>query len=221
MTNLTDPVPPTPAPFADDDPRAVFGRAVALASAVIDAVRPDQLDLPTPCTDMDARRLLGHLVMVLQRVAAAGRDEDPMTWPGEVTGLADDAWSSAWRAAAHDVQSVWNDDALLARPTRLPWTTVSGDETLRIYTNEVAVHTWDLARATGQQPSWDDRVVQVAFDCIRVALPAEGRMEMYAQVRAELPPQDEWDDPFGPAVAVPDDAPLIDRLVAWNGRDPS
>ncbi len=26
--------------------------------------------------------------------------------------------------------------------------------------------------------------------------------------------------PFGPAVPVADDAPLIDRLVAWNGRTP-
>jgi len=27
-------------------------------------------------------------------------------------------------------------------------------------------------------------------------------------------------DPFDDPVPVPDDAPLIDRLVAWNGRRP-
>ena len=26
--------------------------------------------------------------------------------------------------------------------------------------------------------------------------------------------------PFADAVPVPDDAPVIDRLVAWQGRDP-
>ena len=32
---------------------------------------------------------------------------------------------------------------------------------------------------------------------------------------------DEVAIPFAEAVPVPDDAPAIDRLVAWNGRDPA
>ena len=31
---------------------------------------------------------------------------------------------------------------------------------------------------------------------------------------------DEVAVPFAEAVAIADDAPAIDRLVAWNGRDP-
>ncbi|HAS12506.1 MAG TPA: TIGR03086 family protein, partial [Acidimicrobiaceae bacterium] len=49
----------TPAPFGVDDPRHVFGRAVAVGTATVAAVRPDQLDGPTPCSEMDVRHLLG------------------------------------------------------------------------------------------------------------------------------------------------------------------
>lgn len=219
MTDITEPHPTEPAPFSDDDPRASMAGAVALCTAVIDAVAPDELHLPTPCDEMDVRRLLGHLVMVLQRVAAAGRDEDPATWPGEVTGLDDAAWAPAWRDAAHEVQAGWIDDTILDRPTRLPWGLSSGREVLGIYTNEVTVHTWDLARATGQSVQWDDRVLAASFAAIQASMPAEGRAELYQAVAAELPP-DAWEDPFGPAVTVADNASLIDRLVAWNGRRP-
>jgi uncharacterized protein (TIGR03086 family) len=216
----TQPLPTDAAPFGPDDPRALFGRAVALGSAVIAEVRADQLDHPTACDGMDVRLLLGHLVMVLQRVAAAGRGEDPATWPAEATGLADDAWLPAWRAATHEVQAVWTDDALLATDIRLPWAVERGDRVLGIYTNEVTVHTWDLARATGQQPAWGDDVLEAALAAMRRALPADGRTESFDELIASLPPGVEWSAPFAAAVDVPDDAPLIDRLVAWNGRTP-
>lgn len=216
----TAPRPTDPAPFADDDPRATFARAVALGATVIDRVQPGQLGLPTPCPEMDVRRLLGHLVMVLQRVAAAGRGQDPSTWPGEVTGLADDAWAAAWTEAAHEVRGAWTEDATLARDTVLPWATVTGEGALRIYTNEVTVHTWDLARATGQEPEWDEAVLEVSLATMQEALPAAGRAEGYEEAKAALPPGVPWADPFAPAVEVPEDAPLVDRLVAWNGRRP-
>lgn len=218
--STTPPLATDPAPFGADDPRARFGRAVALGSAVIAAVRPDQLDRPTPCGGMDVRLLLGHLVMVLQRVAAAGRGEDPDTWPAEVTGLPDDGWLPRWREAAHEVRAAWTDDGLLTREVRLPWDVDRGDRVLGIYTNEVVVHTWDLARATGQQPAWDDDVLEAAFAAMRRAMPAEGRAELYEELIATLPPEVGWEAPFAAAVEVPDDAPLIDRLVAWNGRTP-
>jgi hypothetical protein len=140
--------------------------------------------------------------------------------PGEVTGLPDDGWLPAWRAAADDVQAAWTDEALLTREIRLPWDVERGDRVLGIYTNEITVHTWDLARATGQQPEWDHDVLEAAFAAIRQAMPAEGRMELFDELIASLPPEVEWEAPFAAAVDVPDDAPLIDRIVAWNGRTP-
>ena len=222
MTNpsLTRPVPRSSAPFGDDDPRALLARAVSLATAVVTQVRPDQLGDPTPCTEYDVRDLLGHLVDVLRRLAALGRGEDPFAFPPTDPGVVGDRGRDAWTAAAHEVQAAWSDDAVLRRTMRLPWLEGTGAVMLVSHLNEVTVHTWDLATATGQQPDWDPEVVALAYDVAR-RLPATGRHAIFEAVRAGMAPERADDpDPFADAVPVTDDAPLIDRLVAWNGRRP-
>jgi uncharacterized protein (TIGR03086 family) len=210
---------PLGAPLDDGDPRTAFADAVALGTAVIGRVGPSQLGNPTPCTDFDVRGLLDHLVLVLRRVAAIGRGDDPFG-PPVFASVEADGWQHAWLAAGREVQDAWADDAALRRIVRLPWSQDTGARTLVAYLNEVTVHTWDLATATGQRPAWDPKVVGLAFDGIRF-LPAHGRAAIFDEVRATLPPERRnFADPFADAVPVDDDAPLIDRLVAWNGRRP-
>ena len=205
-------------PAAADDPRLTFAEAVALATAVIGRVSPQQLSNPTPCDDLDVAALLGHMVTVLRRVAALGRGDDPFG-AGVMAPVAGD-FGPAWMDAAHDVERAWADDAVLTRTMRLPWSETSGAAMLVSYLNEVTVHTWDLATATGQRPAWDPRIVSLAFDGIRF-LPGENRAAVFEAVRASMPPeQRNFADPFADAVPVAGDAPLIDRLVAWNGRRP-
>jgi uncharacterized protein (TIGR03086 family) len=192
-------------PLAADDPRLPFAKAVALAGQVIASVAPGQLDDPTPCTEFDVRQLTGHLVGVLHRVAIVGRGEDALAVPLIVADGGDDQrWYDRWTEAAHEVQAVWSDPAILARTVRLPFAEMPGAAVMALYTSEVTVHTWDLASATGQQPDWDDAVVGAALAGIRRALPADREPEV----------------PFAPVVPVGDDAPMIDRLVAWTGRRP-
>jgi uncharacterized protein (TIGR03086 family) len=90
----------------------------------------------------------------------------------------------------------------------LPFATLPGAISLAIYVSEVTVHTWDLATALGVRVDWDDAVVSGALLAMEQALP---------------PSQRGADNgvPFGDVVPTPDDAPAIDRLVAWVGRDPS
>ena len=59
------------------DPRPILDRAIATGGSVIARVRPAQLADPTPCSEMDVRAMLGHLVAVLDRIAAVGQGEDP------------------------------------------------------------------------------------------------------------------------------------------------
>ena len=201
-----------------DDPRMTFAKAVALATAVIGRVSPQQLANPTPCDDLDVAALLGHMVTVLRRVAALGRGDDP--FGADVLAPVRDDFGRAWTGAAHQVQQAWTDDAVLTRTMRLPWSESSGAAMLVSYLNEITVHTWDLATATGQRPAWDPQIVSLAFDGIRF-LPGENRAAMFEALRASMPPeQRNFADPFADAVPVAEDAPLIDRLVAWNGRRP-
>jgi uncharacterized protein (TIGR03086 family) len=199
------------------DPRPILDRAIATCGAVIAGVRPEQLTEPTPCTDMDVRALLAHLIGVLDRVAALGNGDNPFA----VTEIpvADDRWPDAWREAGRRAADAWSDDGVLERPMALPWIEGSGAEVLASYFSELTVHTWDLAISTGQQPDWDDAVVAAALDAARRILPAENRRALYEQVSAARG-FDEVAVPFAEAVPISDDAPAIDRLVAWNGRDP-
>jgi len=201
-----------------DDPRSVFGRAAALAGATVAAITDQQRGLPTPCTEYDVRGLVGHLVTVLRRVTALGEGTDPMDMPPS-TPIDDDAWATTWAAFTARIEAAWPDERL-GQVMTLPWVTMPGAGMLAQYTNELSVHTWDLATATGQQPAWDEAVLTLAFAAIQRGMPAEGRGAKFAEVAANLPAGVPFVPPFGEAVVVPDDAPLIDRLVAWNGRSP-
>ena len=211
----------TPAPFAlDTDPRCLFSAAARTGTDVITTIRPDQLDNPTPCPDFDVRGLLGHLVGVVRRIAAMGRGENPMAVDTELPAIADDAWLPTWLAAVEAATAAWTDDAALTRTVVLPWATDTGAAALLGYVSEVTVHTWDIARATGREPAWDDDTVGHALDLMRSWLPGEGRAEIFAAVRDQMGMDASIPDAFAAVVAVPDDAPLIDQLVAWNGRRP-
>ena len=199
------------------DPRPILDRALATGGSVIAHVRPDQLTAPTPCSEMDVRAMLGHLVAVLDRIAALGRGEDPFAVTE--TPAPDDRWADAWTTSARRAAEAWGDDAVLEAPMALPWIQGNGADVLASYFSELTVHTWDLATATGQQPDWDDTVVTAAL-AARDFLPAENRRALFQEISTAMG-LDQVAIPFAEAVPIPDDAPAIDRLVAWNGRDPS
>ena len=74
----------------------------------------------------------------------------------------------------------------------------------RFYTSDVFLHTWDLARATGQDETLDP--------------------EVCANMLAGMEPLDELlrnSGQYGPAVTVPDDADVQTRLIGFIGRDPA
>jgi uncharacterized protein (TIGR03086 family) len=129
-------------------------------------------------------------------------------------------FAADWHAAAAELTDVWSDDALLQSTVVLPWATMTGAEMLAMYTSEITTHTWDLAKATGQQPAWDDSVCQLALDTMHRDLPLADRAPIWEAFKANAPANFQFDAPFANAVAVSNDAPLIDQLVAWTGRQP-
>jgi uncharacterized protein (TIGR03086 family) len=73
--------------------------------------------------------------------------------------------------------------------------------------DELVVHGWDVARATGQ-----------AYECDPQSLEAvQGFVAQFSEPGLEA----ERAGLFGPVVDVPDDAPLLDRVIGLTGRDPA
>ena len=208
-------------PYAADDPRGLLLRSWAVATDVAASVGPDRLDDPTPCDEFDAATVRAHLLSVGQRVAALGRGEDPFSVGEGVDAVPGDDWRTAFAAAGMDVAAAWADDDLLDRTITLPWAEAPGAGILAMYVSEIVVHTWDLARATGQSPTWDDDVVATGFAALQIGLPDEGRIEAFEAARANMPEgTEDFTYPFDAALPVADGAAPIDRLVAWSGRDP-
>ncbi|MDP3967694.1 MAG: hypothetical protein Q8Q02_05390 [Nocardioides sp.] len=79
-----------------------------------------------------------------------------------------------------------------------------GEALSRVYTADVLLHTWNLARATGQ----DDRL-----DEDTCAAMLEGMAPMADQLQAS--------GQYGAPMPVPTDAPVQDRLLGLIGRDPA
>jgi uncharacterized protein (TIGR03086 family) len=202
---MSEPTATTTAPaLADDDPRRPLAGAIRTAREVVAAIRPEDLDRPTPCTDFTVADLLGHLLGACRRTAAVGRGEDPLSVNTEAPFAPVADWDEAFASVAHEIQAAWTDDATLERTVEMPWATMPTPVMLGIYTSEITVHTWDLAHATGQSPDWDAQVLAASLTVMQTALPADDRAIA----------------PFDAVVPTAVDAPLIDRLVAWNGRRP-
>jgi len=156
--------------------------------------------VPAPVAGWTARDVVQHLVDWLPGFLAGGSD---VTLPAVDAG-ADPV--TAWRARADAVQAILDDPAVASRRLVNPHT---GEWPLdaaidRFYTIDVFMHTWDLARATGQ----DDRLDE--------ALCAE-LMDGMASIEELLRSSGQ----FGPAVPVPDGADARTRLIGFIGRDPS
>lgn len=209
--------PPAAQPIVD--PRPALTIAAATAADALAAVNAAQYPLPTPCDDMNVEQLLEHLNMVIRRIASAGRGDELATWATDAADLRGGDYAAGFRTSIPAAEAAWTDDSL-TRPTAVPWGQFPGAAVLGTYVNELTVHTWDLARATDQTIAWDDDVLQVSWAAIQGQLPDADRTAMWAAAQAHMPAGVPWEDPFKNATPIADDAPLIDRLVAWNGRRP-
>jgi uncharacterized protein (TIGR03086 family) len=161
---------------------------------------------PAPPEGWVARDVVLHLLewlpgflssqvgVALPEVAVADADD----------AAADTTWAAAWDRRCTDLAQVLATEG--ARPYE---SEVFGRMTLaevvdRFYTSDVVMHTWDLARATGQ----DDRLPR---DFCEQSLAG---MEPIADLLSSS-------GQFGPRVPVPEDADVQDRLIGLIGRDPA
>jgi uncharacterized protein (TIGR03086 family) len=177
-----------------------YGRVAGRFGEVARNVAPGDWDRSAPCEGWVARDVVRHLVewfppflqqgAGIQLSAGPSVDADP---------------AGAWEAMSRQVQALLDDATARTLAFSHPR---AGDHQLdaaigMFLIGDVLVHTWDLARATGQDERLDPDEV--------------------AGMLAGLEPMDEMlraSGHFGPRVEVPADADIQTRLIAFTGRRP-
>lgn len=174
--------------------------------AKIAAVRPEQWANPSPCEKWTARDVVDHVVaMHGYMLAPVGRSLPPPV----------DAVLAGFRTARAAVEEVLADPALAGQRTDTPVGRMTVAEHVdRVVSDDMVLHGWDLARATGQDDTMDPTDVDRLW-ASTAAIPPD-LMEAYRTPGAFGPGV----EVFGPEVAVPEDAPLQDRLLGLIGRNP-
>jgi uncharacterized protein (TIGR03086 family) len=179
------------------DPVVLYRAATARALAVADAVDDTQLGAPTPCSEWTVQLLIDHLVGGTEYLLAAvdGRQPNPPTG----TTPAD------YRRGVAQVLEALLRPAALQRtcvsPLGFEWTV---SQAVAGTFMDVLIHTWDLARATGQDERLDADLVEACTAMFLPDMPKRGR-------EAGI---------IGPEVTVDAHASPQDRLLAALGRRP-
>lgn len=176
---------------------------------MIAAVRPDQWSNQSPCEQWTARDVVEHLV-VMHGVMMGSVDRELSPAPSVIVDPL-----RAFQSARADVEAVLDDPDLAGIETHTPNGPMRAEQQIdEVVSDDLVLHGWDLARATGQDDAMHSEDVQRLWT-ITTAIPPE-LMAKYRTPNAFGP----GIEVFGPEVKIPDDAPLQDRLLGLIGRDP-
>src|SRR5690606_7464008 len=130
----------------------------ALAAAVA-ATDPGRLDAPTPCADWSVRDLLAHIDdLVPAFTAAAAKDlgPSPDTDPAPRRSVLRPGWAERLPREIGTLVGAWRDPDAWTGMTRAGGVDLPGDVAGVVALDELVLHGWDLARATGQDYRIDE-----------------------------------------------------------------
>jgi uncharacterized protein (TIGR03086 family) len=154
----------------------------------------EQLQAHTPCDRWDVRTLMNHMLDTQQYFAGAARGEDvapPSANPPSV--ISDNPVADFQRARDETLRTFGNAEIL-----------EKTGPMLGIALSDQLLHSWDLAKATGQDATMPEGLPEAAYKTIHGRFTDEQRIGV-----------------FKPELPVPPEASFQDRLLAYTGRDPS
>ncbi|HEY8526245.1 MAG TPA: TIGR03086 family metal-binding protein [Acidimicrobiales bacterium] len=171
---------------------------------------PDELlDRPTPCPDYALGDLLDHIGGFAIAFTGAARKAEPAAGAerasGDASRLGDD-WRDRIPRDLTELAEAWRDPAAWTGTTQAGGIQLPGDVAGLVALDELVVHGWDVARASGQDFACDPTAL-AAVHAFLEGLAGPGREGMRSGI-------------FGPVVEVDTDAPLLDRVIGLAGRDP-
>ncbi|HTZ15150.1 MAG TPA: TIGR03086 family metal-binding protein [Mycobacterium sp.] len=164
---------------------------------VLHPISRDELSKSTPCSKYDVTQLTDHLLNSINLLgAAAGAPPSKRD--------TDDSVERQIVGAARPALDAWHrrglDGTVTLGPNEIP-----GTFAVSILSVEFLVHAWDYAAATTHPIDVPESLADYVLGLAHKVITPEGRATVG------------FDDP----IAVPDDAPALDRLVAFTGRNPA
>lgn len=160
--------------------------------ALIGAVEPDQLHLPTPCAEFTVAQLVNHLVGWAASFA------------NRLNSVTSDADPNAYVAGPDPVKDFNESTALVVNAYR---SELEGAKQfpIGILLMEYVTHGWDLATAIGQISPFTDEEAKAGLAVGKVMIKPESRGPGKS---------------FGPELPASPDNSAVQQLVAFLGRNP-
>ncbi|MEV4714909.1 TIGR03086 family metal-binding protein [Micromonospora sp. NPDC049374] len=181
-----------------------FEPAARALKALLPGVTDDRLAAPTPCQSWAVGELLDHLMgLTLAFRTAAEKGPDPApNGPGDPSAdRLDPQWRSRLPVQLDELVAAWRGSAAWTGETAVGGVMLPAEIMGVVALNELVVHGWDLASATGQPYDIDDQTLDTVHRLVSQQASSDGTPGL-----------------FGPSITQPADAPLLDRVLGLTGR---
>jgi uncharacterized protein (TIGR03086 family) len=187
-------------PGPDSPPTDELASAEAALGALRHVLHPisrDELSKSTPCSEYDVMQLTDHLMNSITLLGGAAGAELPER-------NSEDSVERQIVGAARPALDAWHRRGLTDTVT-IGTNEIPATFAVSILSVEFLVHGWDYATATTHPIDVAESLADYVLGLAHKVITPQGRATVG------------FDDP----VAVPDDAPALDRLIAFTGRDPA
>ncbi|WP_394621058.1 TIGR03086 family metal-binding protein [Lentzea sp. JNUCC 0626] len=173
-------------------------------AGLVRGVTDGDLKAPTPCPDYTVGDLLDHVNgLSVAFTMAATKTPLEGTASGDSARLPLD-FRESMPARLDELAAAWRSPSAWEGMTRAGGVDLPGEVAGAVALDEIVLHAWDLARATGQPFTVDPGLLQVVHGFV-----------------SSIGPDDRDGSLFGTAVEVDPNAPLLDRVLGLSGRDPA
>ena len=183
---------------------AEMAAASAEAARVVGNVPQNALDAPTPCGDWDLRTLLNHTILwtsysAERRAHGESVAEDLMN----KDFTADPGFRQDYDRQIGKAVEAWSDPQAWTGDLNVMGAATPAAEVGAMLIMEMALHGWDVAKATGQEYHAGGALAEALLETV------QAQAELFRKYQG-----------FADAVETKPDAPAFDRALALSGRDP-
>jgi uncharacterized protein (TIGR03086 family) len=180
-----------------------FDPPVRQLRALLLGITDDDLSSPTPCDEWTVGDLLDHIMDLTRAFAQAAQKltDAPGTstpHPRPSAAHLPPHWRSRLPVMLEELATAWKDPAAWTGSSQAGGAMMPAAATGTAAVNELTIHGWDLARATGQDYAADPRILEVLIE-----FQSQGPGALHAVMEIE------------------DELELLEQALALSGRDPA